>query len=314
MNLGADQLAARVEERTPLFSIKLPEQFLKKHYMARLSLSVNANRLVTTRDIGMALMDIASASSLHSSEPALIDEQRKSLVTTRDIGMALMDIASASPLHSSEPTLIDEQPKPVSLLRHLLSTNRSCDDAMIPPYMCLCMEEKANQSEEYTSDANTYNQLFEYVKAEVLKNDCIEEVVKSDAHGDLVVFSLNPMVQQGIKNGKDWEEARETYHDMGMTYVEIVVDAQAKLRISDTSQLKFGARMRFRHTKKRGFEPVGTPTLFWANHKCFAKNIEQYCEMSAERDMFTNMLMTMIHLSRGLSLKLLNALLQSLFY
>ncbi|VDM78036.1 unnamed protein product, partial [Strongylus vulgaris] len=120
---------------------------------------------------------------------------------------------------------------------------------------------------------------FEYVKAEVLKNDCVEDVIRADNRGYLTVISLNPMVQQGIKEEKDWKAARKTHYDMGMNYVEIGVAARTLPRIIDGGKMKVGVRMRFRHTRKTGFEPVGTPTVYWASHKCHAKRIEQMCEM-----------------------------------
>lgn len=49
------------------------------------------------------------------------------------------------------------------------------------------------------SSSFEFKQLFEYVKTEALKNDCMEEVDLAKEHSYLTVLSLNPMVQHGIK-------------------------------------------------------------------------------------------------------------------
>ncbi|CAJ0602677.1 unnamed protein product [Cylicocyclus nassatus] len=256
-----DQLfTSRVEERTPLFTIKLPEKFLRKHYHSRASLQSNANRLVATKDIGITLMDIASG----------------------------------SPLTFVSYNLKNEPLNGTSLLTYAIPTYRSCDDANVPPHMCLCMDDKALLTEDYSSNSFIYNQLFEYVKTEVLKNDCIDEVIncyegKCDAN--VRVLSLNPMVQQGIRDERDWREVRKTQYDMGMNYVEILVLAQAAPHnpsLMNIDKMRVVLRMRFRFTRKTGFEPVGSPTVANANHQCHAKRIEQYCEMCYYNSLLTD--------------------------
>ncbi|KAK6041244.1 hypothetical protein COOONC_21253 [Cooperia oncophora] len=114
---GDELFAARVEERSPLFSIKLPEKFLRWHQFLKLNLDSNVNRLVSTKDVGMTLMDLAR------------------------MNLSSLDV----PVAEQEDTL-----KAVSLLRAAHAIYRSCDDANIPPYLCLCMDEKALLSDQYT--------------------------------------------------------------------------------------------------------------------------------------------------------------------
>ncbi|KAK6747330.1 hypothetical protein RB195_000498 [Necator americanus] len=234
---------ARVEERSPFFSIKLPEKFLKKHYTMRSNIATNANRLTNTIDVGLTLMDIATINSIYPSEYTF----------KRDKG--------------------------ISLLRNYHRYHWSCDDAGIPPRLCLCMDEKVLQSKEYPSSSKEFNQLFEYVKTEALKNDCLQEVVVLPNQPQLTVLSLNPMVQHGVRKEADWRELRKLHHDMGMNYVEITVEIHAVHRSTDLKMIKLNALMRFRHTQMTGFEPVGTPVITWANIQCYAKRIEQFCEM-----------------------------------
>ncbi|KAL6739063.1 hypothetical protein Aduo_012552 [Ancylostoma duodenale] len=239
-----DQLfTARVEERSPLFSIKLPEKFLRKHFMESSNIGVNVNRLTNTREVGLTLMDVASASP--SSDP-----------------QEFQDVGNSS-----------------SLLRVVNERYRSCDDAAIPPHLCLCMDEKALLSEEYPSSSFEFKQLFEYVKTEALKNDCLEEVDLAKEHRQLTVLSLNPMVQHGIRKERDWTRLRKFHYDMGMNYVEITVEVKAVKRNIDSERIKLHARMRFRYTPMQGFEPVGTPIITWVSKRCLARRVEQFCEM-----------------------------------
>ncbi|EYB92240.1 hypothetical protein Y032_0196g1532 [Ancylostoma ceylanicum] len=250
-----DQLfTARVEERSPLFSIKLPEKYLRKHFMERSNIGVNANRLTNTREVGLTLMDVAltSPSSEHHEQE-------------------LEQIGNSS-----------------SLLRVVNEVYRSCDDAAIPPHLCLCMDEKPLLSEEYPSYSFEFLQLFEYVKAEALKNDCFEEVDLAKEHLHLTVLSLNPMVQHGIRKERDWTRLRKFHNDMGMNYVEITVEVRAVKRSIDSERIKLYARMRFRHTPMQGFEPVGTPIITWVSKRCLARRVEQFCEMCYHNRLMTD--------------------------
>ncbi|VDO29968.1 unnamed protein product [Heligmosomoides polygyrus] len=110
---------ARVEERSPLFSIKLPEKFLRKHFMPKFWMDQNVNRLTTTNDVALTLRDIATMSF---------------------VGAKKMD---------EEEALLG-----ASLLRIGHSYYRSCDDANIPPHLCLCMDEKSLLSEQFKKACN----------------------------------------------------------------------------------------------------------------------------------------------------------------
>ncbi|KAK6040450.1 hypothetical protein COOONC_22045 [Cooperia oncophora] len=80
------------------------------------------------------------------------------LVTTKDIGMTLMDLANMSvadaPVAQNDDDMRTSKEEEgltgASLLRHVHSTWRSCDDAGIPPQLCLCMDKKVLQSIDYT--------------------------------------------------------------------------------------------------------------------------------------------------------------------
>ncbi|KAK6009960.1 hypothetical protein OSTOST_25080, partial [Ostertagia ostertagi] len=111
----SELFTGRVEERSPLLSIKLPEKFLRKHYSSKLNLDFNVNRLVNTKDVGMTLMDLAT------------------------MGF------ETTPTIEQEETL-----QGASFLRAAHAVYRSCDDANIPPHSCLCMDEKTLLSEQYT--------------------------------------------------------------------------------------------------------------------------------------------------------------------
>ncbi|VDL87137.1 unnamed protein product, partial [Nippostrongylus brasiliensis] len=134
--LVMDELfTGRVEERTPLLSIKLPEKFLRKYYSSKATMEYNVNRLTTTRDVALTLKDLAT-----------------------------MDFRGFKRKHSIEQN-------------------------------------------EFTrlkfSDTPEFKQLFEYTKKEILRNDCLEDVVEDSDENTLKVMSLNPMVQQGIRGEKE---------------------------------------------------------------------------------------------------------------
>lgn len=54
------------------------------------------------------------------------------------------------------------------------------------------------------SDTKEYQELFEFVRSEILLNDCLESVEESGLHPTLKVLSFNAMVQQGVKDEKEW--------------------------------------------------------------------------------------------------------------
>ncbi|WKY05635.1 hypothetical protein Q1695_006104 [Nippostrongylus brasiliensis] len=229
----------RVEERTPLLSIKLPEKFLRKYYSSKATMEYNVNRLTTTRDVALTLKDLAT-----------------------------MDFRGFKRKHSIGPA---------SLLRVEHAMYRSCDDADIPPHMCLCMDEKTMLSQKYKNDTPEFKQLFEYTKKEILRNDCLEDVVEDSDENTLKVMSLNPMVQQGIRGEKEWKHDSNSNHSMGVYFVDVAVLVYPFPRVDDIKRTYFKSRMRFRQTHV-GFEPIGTPSIQWKNHKCFADIVDKYCE------------------------------------
>uniref|UniRef100_A0A0N4X332 Ku_N domain-containing protein n=1 Tax=Haemonchus placei TaxID=6290 RepID=A0A0N4X332_HAEPC len=86
-----------------------------------------------------------------------------------------------------------------SLLQVAHAVYRSCDDAKIPPRLCLCMDEKTLLSKRYTNETAEFRQLFEYSKTEILRNECLQNVTEAPQHHTLSVLSLNAMVQQGVR-------------------------------------------------------------------------------------------------------------------
>ncbi|XGW29182.1 hypothetical protein V3C99_008747 [Haemonchus contortus] len=235
---------ARVEERSPLLSVKLPEKFLRKHYYSKLYLDINVNRLVSTRDVGMTLMDIAKMDFGGAPASKQVDELG---------GASLLQVAHA--------------------------VYRSCDDAKIPPRLCLCMDEKTLLSKRYTNETAEFRQLFEYSKTEILKNECLQNVTEAPQHHTLNILSLNAMVQQGVRQENDWKEARLIHHDLGMSYVDIVVMVYPVPRSADIQTVKFTAQVRFRKGAKEEIEPIGVPFISWVNQRCHARRVDQYCEM-----------------------------------
>ncbi|KAK5985978.1 hypothetical protein GCK32_006328 [Trichostrongylus colubriformis] len=124
------------------------------------------------------------------------------LASTKDVGLTLMDIATGfpdAPEREQEDTL-----EGASFLRARHATYRSCEDANIPSYLCLCMDEKASLSEQYDNGTVEFQQLFEYVKAEILKNECLENVTEAPEHHSLSILSLNAMVQRGVKAEEEY--------------------------------------------------------------------------------------------------------------
>ncbi|VDK55827.1 unnamed protein product [Cylicostephanus goldi] len=65
--------------------------------------------------------------------------------------MTLMDIASANSLAFANYDLKNEPHNGSSLLTYTVPFYRSCVDANVPPHMCLCMDDKALQTEDYAS-------------------------------------------------------------------------------------------------------------------------------------------------------------------
>ncbi|KAK6024729.1 hypothetical protein OSTOST_09458, partial [Ostertagia ostertagi] len=114
--------------------------------------------------------------------------------------MTLMDLATMG--FETTPTIEQEETlQGASFLRAAHAVYRSCDDANIPPHSCLCMDEKTLLSEQYTNDtAGISIKLFQNYEAEILKNECLENVTEAPEHHTLNILSLNAMVQQGVKN------------------------------------------------------------------------------------------------------------------
>ncbi|KAK6013449.1 hypothetical protein OSTOST_21235, partial [Ostertagia ostertagi] len=123
------------------------------------------------------------------------------------------------------------------------------------------------------------NQYVNRLKAEILKNECLENVTEAPEHHTLNILSLNAMVQQGVKNENDWKEARLLHRDLGMNYVDIVVMVYPIAKSSDTKKVNFTAQMRFRNSSRVGFEPVGAPFIHKPNHRCHTHRVDKYCEM-----------------------------------
>ncbi|VDO56676.1 unnamed protein product [Haemonchus placei] len=259
---------ARVEERSPLFAIKLPEKFLRKNPTQKVAMEYNVNRYtwnIVTVDSGGGAKSPATTW----------------LTTTKDVGMTLMDIANMSfSINMDTPPISqDEALMGASCLRHIHSNWRSCDDAGIPPQLCLCMDKKVLQSDDYTNVTEEYELMFEYLKSEILRNDCLERVEQPPKFTKATVYSLNAMVQQGIKREHDWHHARISYHDLGMKYLEVTAKVFPITRSTDRIKARFAARMMFRSTAEGGLEPVGRPLIRWINHDCDTYEVKDYCEM-----------------------------------
>ncbi|KAK6053568.1 hypothetical protein COOONC_08927 [Cooperia oncophora] len=131
----------------------------------------------------------------------------------------------------------------------------------------------------HSSDTAEFHKVFELTKTEILKSECLQNVTAAPKHHSLRVFSLNAMVQQGVKSEHNWSEARLAHRDLGMNYVDIFVEVYPIRRSTDTQTVKFIAQMRFRNSTKLGFEPLGTPFIYKMEQKCHTHRVDEYCEM-----------------------------------
>ncbi|KAK6747332.1 hypothetical protein RB195_000499 [Necator americanus] len=241
---------AKVEERSPLFSIKFPEKFRKKYFMEYYNIDYNIDRLVNTKDIGSTLMDIAAMSNFS------------------------IDIRGYSG-------------GGMSLLRHTIDQYRSCEQANIPQHLCICMDHKDIESQKYDRNSVEFNNLFHYVEKEALKHKCMEEAFVTQRFDTLSVFSLNRMVEEGVRNEDDWTHVRNSSYDIGMRYFDIIVGVKTFQREQDVKQIRLHVLMRFRHTERFGTQPVGSPMVIWVNQRCGSRSLDQFCHMCYDNKLLT---------------------------
>ncbi|KAJ1363946.1 hypothetical protein KIN20_023913 [Parelaphostrongylus tenuis] len=241
--IGDQPFTARIEERSPFLSIKLPEKFRRKYHVQDTNIGINVNRLITTSDVGKTLMDIATVN------------WRRNFT-----------------LESSTKT-----GKSYSLLRYSHSNSRSCKDTDIASDLCLCMHE--DTSKAYTNDTKGFQQMYNYVRAKALQHDCVQNVTYHPIYSSVKVFAPNSIAQQEYNNETGWKQLQRSQHDMEFHYAELTVHIGLVPKGSEMKTHRLNVLTRFRQIGNDYFEPIGSSLVISSSLKCAAKRLEQFCEM-----------------------------------
>ncbi|CAD5205393.1 unnamed protein product [Bursaphelenchus okinawaensis] len=142
----------RIEERAPLFSLYLPEEFKKAHPEFEKNFNFNANRLTSNYDIYRTLKEIA-----------LAGQEDKEASKYRGY----------------------------NLFREQVPTNRKCSEAGIPENFCLCMQKdplpKFNQtSKQYTLlKQRISSKLKEYGCINITNINFLEDILQTHSISDM---------------------------------------------------------------------------------------------------------------------------------
>ncbi|CAJ0587457.1 unnamed protein product, partial [Mesorhabditis spiculigera] len=238
----------RVEERAPLFSMRIPEKWREKHPLEDKYLRTNANRLVSNFDLHQTLRHLALAGQ-PDTEPS-------------NYGQNLFTAA--------------------------LSNSRMCEEAHIPPNFCLCMDLKENKSAEARNDTAVYQQLFGRLSQQVMALPCVKAIHWHPRYSTLQIFTLNQMVLHGLRNAKDYDKVKNVTAASDFEWVEIGLIAELQKRSAPISgEISVSVAARYRHRLSTDeYELAETPRLVEKSQICNAPNIEQMCEMCFYDNLF----------------------------
>ncbi|CAJ0932747.1 unnamed protein product, partial [Mesorhabditis belari] len=171
----------RVEERSPLFSIRLPDEWKRKNAKAHKNLRTNANRLVTNFDLHKTLRHLA-LSGREDLEP---------------------------PKYG------------VNLFSQMLNSTRGCEEAEIPENFCLCMEQQENKSLRLTNETDVYKKLFASLSERILSLPCVKSIRPHFRYPTLEVFSLNQMVLHGLRHENQWDSVKNYTSASDFEWIEL---------------------------------------------------------------------------------------------
>ncbi|PAV64577.1 hypothetical protein WR25_01669 [Diploscapter pachys] len=246
--------------------------------------------IVIMSDTGNRVSRIANTftGKVEERNPFFTIRMPTKLISNYDIHAMLFDYASMTfgaedLVEDPEEQALSYGNRGLSLFRYSLPTFRSCTDSGIPAYFCLCMDEKEARSLLFSDNSDTYNSIYSQIREELLTNQtCLSEVVKHDNWKWITIFTLNPMVLRGIRNEREWLEARTKPVESPVEFMEVGVMAFApRVKSIPLDRARNMAILsRFRHYRQDDrIEPAGNKMIIWTNDGCIIKDAYRYCDM-----------------------------------
>uniref|UniRef100_A0A8R1TQM8 Uncharacterized protein n=1 Tax=Onchocerca volvulus TaxID=6282 RepID=A0A8R1TQM8_ONCVO len=237
----------RIEERAPLFSIKLPDAFTYKYQQEIKNLKKNTKRLTSNFDVHQTLKDISRA------------EFRRNR------------------------SYYDQKGRGISLLDEVVNEDRTCEDAGIPENFCLCMERR--NLNRLNSSSTEFKNLIELARNIIANNDCFDVNHLEVLSEKIDVYAINQMVRHGLRDQADfdihfnllsWPKIRGKQAELEILYFEINITVPIITR--NPTNRRIFVLFRAKHYVRAGsYALVSDPYVYRNEFGCAAKKLQTFC-------------------------------------
>ncbi|KAK6113325.1 hypothetical protein QQG55_51200 [Brugia pahangi] len=228
----------RIEERAPLFSIRLPDAFTYKYQEETKNLMMNTKRLTSNFDIHQTLKDISRA------------EFRRNRF------------------------YYDRKGRGISLMDEVVNKDRTCEDAGIPQNFCLCMERR--NLRRLNSTSTEFKNLTKLARNTIAKSDCFDVKHLQIISERIDVYAINQMVRQGLRDQTDWPKIRWQQAELEIIYFEINVTVP--ILTQNSINRRISILFRVKHYVRAGeYALVGDPYVYHDDFGCATKKLDAFC-------------------------------------
>ncbi|VDM38058.1 unnamed protein product [Toxocara canis] len=246
----------RIEERSPLFSIRLPDEFANHNKERVANLLRNAKRLTSNFDVHQTLKDIAKAR------------------WRRD-----------RPLHERIGKLNLRRGK--NSCKVASPKGQMGRGGVISKRTAVKKEAESEEGKELVQSGiaegsdGKRREVLKLVKNHLSRYACLEAIGMRPVGETLDAFAINQMVRHGLRDQNNWPSVQRAKAALEIFFFELNITVPLTFSLNGT-QPKVGVLFRVKHyVKEQTFSLAGKPFLYDAPPSCNVQSLDSLCSQCA---------------------------------